>query len=112
MLVFGTLQMVKADVQCMLNRPREDFLEKQGQAELGLNQMASSHTPKHAITFHLFISIFSLETRDREIHSLSESPQVMLDSVAIAAPTVVGMMEDVLKLAYTGEVGSAAAVWR
>ena len=27
-LVFGTLYMLKADVQCMLNKPHQAFLEK------------------------------------------------------------------------------------
>ena len=46
----------RADVQCMLNRPRQAFLEKQGQAELVWNQMASSSTPIYPIACHLFLS--------------------------------------------------------
>ena len=49
--------MFKADVQCMLNRPRQALLEKQGQAELVFNQMASSDTPIYAIACHLFITL-------------------------------------------------------
>ena len=39
----------------MLNRPHQVLLEKQGRAEFGLNQMASSYIPTYPITFHLFI---------------------------------------------------------
>ena len=35
--------MFKADVQCVLDRPCSTLLEKQVQAELVLNQMASSY---------------------------------------------------------------------
>ena len=48
--------MFKADTQCMLNRPHEVLLEKQGQAELVLNQMASSYTPIYPIACHFFIN--------------------------------------------------------
>ena len=47
--------MFEADVQCVLNRPRQALLEKQGQAELVLNQMASSYTPMYPIACHSFI---------------------------------------------------------
>ena len=36
-LGFGSLTMFMADGQCMLNRSRQAFLEKQGQAEFVLN---------------------------------------------------------------------------
>ena len=48
--------MFKADVQCMLNRPCQTLLEKQGQAKLVLHQMASSYAPIYPIAFHLFIT--------------------------------------------------------
>ena len=41
----------------MLNRPHQALLEKQGQVELVLNQMASSYTPIYPIAFHLFSTI-------------------------------------------------------
>ena len=47
--------MLKADVQWILNRPHQAFLERQGQAELVLNQMASMYTPIYLSAFHLFI---------------------------------------------------------
>ena len=49
--------MFKADVQCMLNRPPQALLEKQGQAELVLTQMASSYSPIYHIACHLFITL-------------------------------------------------------
>ena len=52
---FGTLSMFKADIQGMLNRAHQAFLEKQVQAELVLIQMASSYTPVYSIALHLFI---------------------------------------------------------
>ena len=59
--------MFRADVQCMLNRPRQTLLEKQGQAELVLHLMASSNTAVYPIAYHVFIvcilviAFFSLE---------------------------------------------------
>ena len=50
--------MFKADVQCVLNRARQALWEKQVQAELVLNQMASSYAPIYPIAFHLFITCF------------------------------------------------------
>ena len=44
----------KADVQCMLGRLRQAFLEKQDQVKLVLNQMASSCI-QYPIACHLFI---------------------------------------------------------
>ena len=44
----------------MLNRTRQALLEKQGQAKLVLNQMASSYTP--ICPFHLFISVYDLSS--------------------------------------------------
>ena len=59
--------MLKADVQCVLYRPRQGLLEKQGQAELVLHQMASSYTPVCPIVCHLFISPFTREARLSQI---------------------------------------------
>ena len=39
----------------MFNRPHQAFQEKQGQAELVLNQMTSLYTLVDLIAFHLFI---------------------------------------------------------
>ena len=50
--------MFKADGQCVLSIPCQGFPEKQGQAELVLNQMASSYTPVYPIAFHLFNTVF------------------------------------------------------
>ena len=49
--------MFKVDGQCVLNRPHQTFWEKQAQAELILNQMASSYTPVYPFAFRLFISV-------------------------------------------------------
>ena len=49
--------MLKADVQCVLNSHSQALLENQGQAELGLYQMASSYTPEYPIACHLFINV-------------------------------------------------------
>ena len=51
--------MFAADVQCMLNRSRQACLEKQGQAKLVLNQMASPGTSIYHTAFHLFIRYIS-----------------------------------------------------
>ena len=48
--------MFKPDIQCLLNRPRQALLEKQGQAELVLTQMTSSYTPAYPVAFYLFIN--------------------------------------------------------
>lgn len=54
-LVFETLEMFKTDVQSALNKPRQTFLEEQGQAELVLKRMASLYTPLYPIACHFFI---------------------------------------------------------
>lgn len=54
LLGFGRLRVFKADVQCVLNRPRQAFLEKQGWAQLVLNQTASSH-----LQCNVLLSIYS-----------------------------------------------------
>ena len=46
----------KADIQCMLNGLRQALLERQGQAELGLYQRASSYSPIYAIACHFYLS--------------------------------------------------------
>ena len=40
--------------------PRQALLEKQGQAELDLRQMASSYTPVYPIACHLFFNPYIL----------------------------------------------------
>ena len=45
----------KADVQSMIDRPRQAFLEKQDQAKLVLNQMAFSYISIHILFLLLFI---------------------------------------------------------
>ena len=52
--------MFKADIQYMLNRPHQALLEKQVQAKLVLNQMASSYNPIYPIACHLFITLMKL----------------------------------------------------
>ena len=54
--------MFKAEVQCMLNRPRQAFLEKQGQAELVLSQMASSYTSMCILLLFTDLSGHSTQT--------------------------------------------------
>ena len=49
--------MFKAGVQCMLNRPCQTLLEKQGQDKLVLNQMTSSYAVMYPIALPLFIRI-------------------------------------------------------
>ena len=48
-LDFGILERFKADVQCMLDRPHQAILKKQGEAKLVLNQMASSYTSIYSV---------------------------------------------------------------
>ena len=45
----------------MLNGLHQALLEKQSQAKLVLNQMASSYTPVYPTAFHLFIRRYILE---------------------------------------------------
>ena len=40
----------------MLNGHSQALLEKQGQAKLGLDQMASSYTPIYPIAGHFYLS--------------------------------------------------------
>ena len=57
--------MFKADIQCVLDGQGQALLEKQGQAELGLHQMASSYTPISYCLPFLFVSrIFSSMLND------------------------------------------------
>ena len=51
--------MFKEDEQCMLDRPRQAFLEKQGQAKLVLNQMASSY-----LQYLLLLFIYSSHQKE------------------------------------------------
>ena len=48
--------MSKADIQCMLNGHGQALLKRQGQAELGLHQTASSYSPIYAIACHFYLS--------------------------------------------------------
>ena len=44
--------------------PRQVLLEKQGQDELSLHQMASSYSPIYPIARHLFISYFRFKKKE------------------------------------------------
>ena len=57
----------------MLHRPCQALLEKQGQVELVLNQIASSHTPIYPITCHLFINLDIKDIPDPQGDSLEEA---------------------------------------
>ena len=47
----------------MLNGLGRALLERQGQAELGLYQMASSYTTIYPIACHFYLSILSIHSR-------------------------------------------------